>query len=140
MTICTRNKAHILWDTAVGATLGRPCLSETGCVVDDEINRISLVYPNVRIDKYIIMPNHIHLIIAIETGPSPDGRPRVAPTLSQIIQQTKGIISRRVGFPIWQRSFYDHIVRTEEDYLNIWNYIDTNPIKWEQDCYYKGTD
>ena len=40
------------------------------------------------------------------------------------------------GKPLWQRGFYDHIIRNEADYLRIWQYIDTNPAKWEEDEYY----
>lgn len=39
---------------------------------------------------------------------------------------------------LWQRSFYDHIIRSEADYLRIWDYIDTNPAKWAEDCYYES--
>jgi len=45
-------------------------------------------------------------------------------------------ISKILGFDIWQKSFYDHIIRNEHDYLQIWKYIDDNPIKWELDKYY----
>lgn len=44
------------------------------------------------------------------------------------------------GFSIWQKSFHDHIIRGEADYLRIWHYIDTNPAKWREDCYYKDGD
>ena len=135
VTFCTQNRRCVLWD-AVGATLGRPPLSAVGCIVEREINNISTFYPNAHVDKYVIMPNHVHLIIILENTPCIDGRPRVAPTVSQIIQQTKGKITKQAGFHLWQRSFHDHIIRNTTDYLNIWNYIDTNPLKWTNDCYY----
>jgi len=56
-----------------------------------------------------------------------NGRPLVA--RFYIIQQTKGIITKQIGFPIWQKSFYDHIVRGENDYKEIWEYIESNPFK-----------
>ncbi|MCL2695991.1 MAG: transposase [Clostridiales bacterium] len=72
------------------------------------------------------------------------GRPQVAPTdtqdsptVSRIIKQFKGSISRQIGFSLWQRSYYDHIIHDEADYLRIWDYIDTNPLKWEEDEYYR---
>jgi len=150
ITICTKNRAKIFWkntkndgvstiaaDPTVGATCGRPLyyykLSEYGLIVNSEINKIERIYNGIiKIDKYVVMPNHIHLIILIDGY----GRPQVAPTISRVIQQFKGSISKRIGIPVWQRSFHDHIIRDEHDYLSIWQYIDTNPLTWENDCFY----
>ena len=87
----------------------------------------------VKVDKYVIMPNHIHLLLIIC---SYNGRAMHAPTLSNLIQQFKGISSKNAGFPIFQRSFHDHVVRNKNDYEMIWHYIDTNPQNWEKDCFY----
>ena len=64
------------------------------------------------------------------------GRTQFAPTVSRIIKQFKGSVTKKIGISIWQRSFYDHIIRDENDYLRIWDYIDTNPLKWSSDEYY----
>ena len=56
--------------------------------------------------------------------------------MSRIIQQFKGKITKEVGFSIWQKSFYDHIIRDETDYLRIWDYIEYNPDKWTEDQYF----
>ena len=48
----------------------------------------------------------------------------------------KRLVNRRLGHDIWQRPFHEHIIRTEDDYREIWNYIDGNPAKWVEDCYY----
>jgi hypothetical protein len=56
------------------------------------------------------------------------------------MQQFKGSISKLVGFPIWQKLFHDHIIRNEKEYKNIWEYIDTNQLKWQEDCYYMKND
>ncbi|NLJ40931.1 MAG: transposase [Clostridiales bacterium] len=116
----------------VGATLGRP-LSKIGDIVDSEINNINKIYDSVEINKYVIMPNHIHMIIILG---SDSGRSKTAPTISRIIQQFKGSISKKVGFSIWQKSFHDHIIRNEHEYQEIWQYIETNPLKWAEDEYY----
>lgn len=142
ITICTKDKKNFFWNCA-GATCGRqwekPPLSKLGKIVDKEINRIASIYDNVEINKYVIMPNHIHLIIVLhnesgQTGIS--GRPQVAPTIARIVQQFKGSISKQVGFSIWQKSYYDHVIRNQIDYLKIREYIDTNPMKWAHDKYY----
>jgi REP element-mobilizing transposase RayT len=135
ITICVKDKQNLLWQQNVGATFGRPQLSEIGAIVDNEINKITGIYENVIIDKYVIMPNHIHMIILLYD--IENGRPKVAPTVSRIIQQYKGSISKQVGFSMWQKLFYYHIIRNEQDYKKIWEYIDTNPNKWQDDCYYE---
>ena len=142
ITICTKQHVELLWDTSasVGAALSRPRLSELGLSVDEELNRIPMIYETVILDKYVIMPNHIHLVLMIcHYSSLMDGRLRAAPTTtSTIIQQTKMKISKRAGFSFWQKSFYDHIIRSDSDYRRIWHYIDINPQKWEEDPYYKG--
>ena len=49
----------------------------------------------------------------------------------------KEAVTKSVGFPIWQKSYHDHIIRDEADYRRIWEYIDNNPAKWREDCYYE---
>ena len=142
ITICTKQREELLWDTSasVGAALSRPRLSELGLIVDEELKRIPVIYENVILDKYVIMPNHVHLVLMIwHNPPLIDGRLRAAPTtISTVIQQTKMKISKRAGFSFWQKSFYDHIIRNEPDYRRICTYIGINPQKWEDDCYYRG--
>jgi len=58
------------------------------------------------------------------------------PTLSNVVRQFKSFVTKRIGVSIWQKSFYDHIVRNERDYREIWNYIDSNPNEWFKDELY----
>ena len=134
ITLCTKDKKPLL--STVGASTARPqepTLTKCGTVVDCAIQRIPVVYPSVRVDKYVIMPNHIHLLISIDQE---DGRAGLAPTISRIVQQTKGFATKQIGQSIWQKSFYDEIIRNDAHYLKIWNYIDTNPFRWTEDEYY----
>ena len=137
VTLCTIDRHGLLWEQ-VGATFGRPSetvpLSDIGKIVDAEIQKIGLIYENVQINKYIIMPNHVHMIIVLHQNES--GRPKVAPTISRIVQQFKGSISKKAGFCIWQKLFFDRIIRNEKEYRKIWAYIDTNPMTWKLDTYY----
>ncbi len=145
ITICTKDKQHILGNI-VGATNGRPYetkLSKYGEIVNEAILKIPEFYNNIIVDKYVIMPNHIHLILVIESNS--DKRPMVAPTVSRVIKQMKGYATKQInnGYGItniWQRSFHDHIIRGEKDYLEILDYIDTNPQKWTLDKYYNGIE
>lgn len=142
VTICTKDKADLFWNPVVGADIIRPpdnCdyrnkFSEYGKTVETAILNISEKYPTVVVDKYCVMPNHIHLIVYI--GNEYGGRIISAPTLSVVIGQMKSWVTKMCGFPIWQKSFHDHIIRNKNDYLKISEYIEQNPIRWELDCYY----
>ena len=64
------------------------------------------------------------------------GRPMAACTISTVINRMKGIASKKVGFSVWQKGYYDHVIRNENDYLEIWKYIEGNPCKWAEDKLY----
>lgn len=144
ITICTEDRKCILSKVVGGGVLDAPStrLTEYGSMVDHQIKSMNRHYQNVQTEKYVIMPNHIHLLIRIsnegvqiQNGPS--GTP--APTNAVIpayISTLKRLCNRKFGKNIWQRSFHDHIIRTESDYEMIWAYIDTNPARWETDCFY----
>jgi len=128
---------EMLWEEEynVGARIARP-LSQIGETVKTAIENISAVYSNVYIDKYVIMPNHIHMIIVLHENDG--GRAMRAPTISRVINQMKGCVTKQIGFSIWQKLFHDEIIRSEEAYQNIWRYIDENPQKWAEDDYFSS--
>lgn len=130
ITICTLNRDNLFWRGCRG-DLRSPAnlsLSDIGKIVDNELQKLSSVYSAVKVDKYCIMPDHVHLIISISADEC--GRPQVAPTISRIIQQFKGSVSKQAGRAIWQKSFYDHGIRNRRDYDEIWEYINNNPLKY----------
>lgn len=134
VTICAKDRKNLFW--AVGASSARPneiALSDIGLIVERAIQSIPIHYPQVSVDHYVIMPNHVHLLLQIYED---ERRAMLAPTVSRVIQQMKGYVSKRVGTGIWQKSFYDEIARNEQDYLAYWNYIEGNPLKWAEDEYY----
>jgi REP element-mobilizing transposase RayT len=133
ITICTEKRKNLFW-TEVGAAIGRPHdvpLTNIGMIVKQGILDIPEHYPTITVDHFVIMPNHIHLLLQINAYA--DGRPMAAPTISSIINKTKGFVSKKAGFSVWQKGFYDHIIRSEQDYLDVWNYIEGNPGKWSED-------
>ena len=130
ITVCTANREKIFWNS-VGADMIRPQnmpLSPVGKIVEQGILQMADHYENVTVDKYCVMPDHVHLILRIETDI--DGRMISAPTVSTVVGSLKRWISRQVGKPIWQKSFYDHAIRNQQDYDEIWEYIENNPIKY----------
>ena len=136
LTICLKNRRNLLWES-VGASIARPqkpSLSACGLIVDRAIQEIPKHYAAITVDNYVVMPNHVHLLLQIQTDQ--DGRAMLAPTVSRVVQQMKGIVTKQLGYSIWQKLFHDHVIRNEADYLKIWEYIETNPAKWQEDCFY----
>ena len=136
ITICTRNKEALFWK-GVGASIARPeniALSHYGEIVEEAILKISTIYPAISVDNYVIMPNHLHLLLQIHSDDS--GRAMLAPTISKVVQQMKGYVTKKIGTSIWQKLFHDHVIRDEAGYLKIWSYIEGNPSKWEENCFY----
>ena len=137
ITVCTKDRKCILWNS-VGASIARPQkpqLSPYGRIVDRAIRNIENHYPAISVDHFVVKPNHVHLLLQIHTDL--DGRAMLAPTVSRVVQQMKGIVTKQIGYSIWQKLFHDHVIRNEKDYLKIWEYIDNNPARWEEDCFYK---
>lgn len=133
ITFCTQERAKVLSNVRVGATIGRPpivALTDYGRIVEEAIRHIPDHYPMITADNYVIMPNHVHLLLFLYCD---SGRPMTAPTISRVINQLKGSVTKRIGKPIWQKSFYDHIIRNEDDYRSVREYIDSNPARWTQD-------
>lgn len=125
ITICTRDRKKIL-SQIVGADTIRPyeiILSQYGKIVDKAINNIANIYENIPVDKYVIMPDHVHMILRITNN---GGRMVSAPT---VIAGMKRYVSKKCGVSIWQKSYYDHIIRNQKDYNEIWEYIEHNPEK-----------
>ena len=125
ITVCINDRKPILWN--VGAAPCRPNLSKLGSVVETAILQIPEHYPAVSVDKYCVMPDHIHMILSINTDA--DGRQIAAPTVSTVVGHMKRWVSMQIGHSIWQKSFYDHVIRTQQSYDKIWEYIENNPIK-----------
>ena len=132
VTICTANRARIFWK-AVGADIIRPQdvpLSTIGQIVEQSILQITDHYENVSVDKFCIMPDHIHLIVRINADVN--GRMVSAPTVSTVVGSMKRWVSKQIGRSIWQKSFYEHGIRNQQDYDEIWEYIENNPLKYTQ--------
>ena len=131
VTVCTQDRRKILCDI-VGD--GSPVPKDTGLIAEEMIHQIPYKYPTVSIEKYIIMPDHIHLLLRIDHKPG-TGNP--SPTLGNIIGWYKYQVTKQTnllfdtpGQRVFQRSYYDHVIRNQQDYNDIWEYIDNNPRKW----------
>ena len=136
ITICTNNHEHLFGKIIEQ----RMCLSDYGKIVEAEILGISKHYDSIQIDKYVVMPNHVHIILVVETLPVEveafAGRASAPPTVANVVRGYKSGVTRKCGIPIWQRNYYERVIRDKNMYQKIWNYIEHNPTAWEKDCYY----
>ena len=127
----------------------RMLLNKVGLVVKEELLKTVQMRKNVIIDDFAIMPNHVHLVLIIRNvndvgaycnTPLQVGN-LVSPknNLGSIIRGIKSVTSKRIqeikddGFPVWQRNYYERIIRNETEYLKIMKYIRLNPLMWERD-------
>ena len=125
ITICTSN--HKCFFGTVSQ------LSKIGKIAEEHIKKIQEHYHNVHVEKYVVMPNHIHMILNLSCS----GENNV----EQVIAQYKSGVTREArklkpDLVLWQRSFHDHIIRNQKGFEKIWLYIEGNPQCWEKDCFY----
>ena len=126
-----------------------PC----GVIADKYINQLNHFYENIEIDSYVIMPNHIHILMRIldkDSNPLDNGASRTSPptiigspsrqhaAISSFVSTFKRFCNKEYGTNIWQRGFYDHVVRCGEDCDEIKRYIYENPINWYYDELHSG--
>ena len=136
VTICTDKRKELFGKIITGAEPCNTILSPVGKIVEEEIKHFSRVYDTLYVDCYVIMPNHVHLILVIGSNNERQGA-APTPTLSQMVGGWKRKVSIRAGFSPWQKSFHEHIISNETDYQRIAEYIEYNPLLWEDDLYFK---
>ena len=126
VTICTHNKRCIF---------GNPGqLNHRGRLAEQGIPEIEKHFASVSVDKYVVMPNHIHMILILESGSA---------ALPIILGQYKSYVTKQIHSEepeqmVWQVSFHDHVIRNQRSYENIWRYIEANPANWEKFCFFTG--
>ena len=139
ITICTKDKQCILGNIVGGGAFDAPkvALSKIGRIAEKCILSGNNI-PGVTVDKFVVMPNHIHMILFVEAGcsgtswaPSPTNA-----VIPHFVSTFKRFCHKEIGFAVSQRSYHDHVIRGEKDYLKIWEYIDNNPARWKEDCFY----
>jgi len=128
VTISLKERKPVLWRQ--GETVSDPAnppLSPLGELVESAILAINRIYPGVIVDIYCIMPDHVHMILFIASDEN--GITTSSPAVSVVIGQLKRWITRKTGISLWQRSFYDRVIRTDKEYYGIRDYIYYNPVK-----------
>ncbi len=139
VTVCAYNRECLFGDIADGNMM----LNECGMVVRDEWEKSANIRLEIKLDSFIVMPNHFHGIVHIvgANGRSPLHRTGMgSKTLSSFVAGYKSAVTKRInelrqtpGVPVWQRNYYEHIVRSEEELGRIREYIIHNPVQWAND-------
>ena len=153
LTICVKNKEKLLCNIVGDGVLDIPetVLSPIGKIVEKYVLSINNT-EKVSVQKYVIMPDHIHLLVFVDnytegtpengTSKTPENGTSKTPSptnalIPHMVSTFKRFCNRELGRNIWQRGFYDHIIRNEKDYIKHYNYIETNPLLWEKERYEK---
>lgn len=159
VTICTHNREMLFGDIVDGGMVYTDC----GKIAVEEIHHTNQQREkdNIFISDYVIMPNHVHMIVNIvgtrlAVSVQPQFEAFSKPTkksLSSVIRSYKSAVTNRIhrieadghGKPcpyikVWQGRYYDHIIRDEQDFYKISEYIENNPSKWEEDRFYMKTE
>lgn len=138
ITVCTQNRINYFSDIII-SNASEPAtvrLTRFGKIAEEQIKAINFKYVDVDIENYVIMPNHIHMIVSTFYDNEKDNNVSV----TDVVRIFKSLTTRlcKVGPVIFQRSFYDHIIRNDTDYSRILNYINNNPSRWEEDSLYNS--
>ena len=140
LTICTEKRKCVLSRIVGTGVLDGPQvqLLPMGEIADKYIRQLHNFYQNIYVEDYVIMPNHIHLLLQVkEEGPSGTPVPTVQNSvISRFVSTFKRFCNREYGMNIWQRSAYDHIIRDQADFDQHLQYILENPFGWQKDTYY----
>ncbi len=150
--MCTQSRECLFGEIANGEMM----LNEYGKLVEEEWLNTPGMRTQVELDEFVVMPNHLHAIIVIQEGATTmpmvgahstivgahSSAPlrRTPQSLGSLIAGFKSAVTKRInilrmspGFPIWQRNYYDHVVRDEDDISRIREYIVNNPVRWAED-------
>ena len=148
VTICTQDRKKILSKISVGTPLpGCPQIPHDenghpgtgvptvellwhGEIANQYIRQMDAFYEYLSVDQYMIMPDHIHLLITIHDGHPRTGISTRTSEIARFVGTFKRFCNKEYGSNIWQSRYYDHVVRNQQDYNEIWEYIVNNPTKW----------
>ncbi len=123
ITICCKDRNNILGVIEDNKVILNQCVN----IIKDELIALNKKYKNTNILKYVIMPDHIHFIIELINGNKK--------TIGDIIKTYKSVASKKIKrinqIDLWQRNYYEHIIRNEKELYRIYNYIENNPVNWK---------
>ncbi|MCL5257095.1 MAG: transposase [Chloroflexi bacterium] len=152
LTLCTYDKKPLLGEVLDGQVK----LSQYGSIIEREWLRTSEIRSEVELDEFVIMPNHLHCIVffkepqadrdrahgraPLQEGASDSQDLRKPRSLGSLVAGFKSAATTQInalrgtpGVPVWQRNYYEHVIRNEEELQRVRHYVLTNPTRWELD-------
>lgn len=137
LTVCTKDRRPLLCRIEGFDATGYPkrTMTPVGLSVETFVREITHHHLSVTVDHFVIMPNHIHLLLTICNANGAPGSSRPTELVPRIIGLMKRMTSP-AGASIWQTGYMDHVIRNEADYQQHWTYIENNPFRWAEDQYY----
>ncbi len=123
ITICSKDRSCVFWEKSDALQKTEDILfSCAGNVVERCIQKMATIYNEVTVDHYCVMYDHVHLLITIHKG--------AECTVERMMNQLKRAVSKELGVSVWQKSYYDHIIRDQDDYNQKYEYIQNNPLNF----------
>ena len=147
ITVCTRDKESLFGEVSDGKML----LNNLGRIVKDEWLKTAEMRHNIRLDEFVIMPNHVHGILIIQDAGDGRGTMHRAPTtehfgkpspnsIPTIVRGFKSAVTLKIkrirheyNVSVWQKNYYEHIIRNDMSLQKVREYITNNPMNWAQD-------
>ncbi|MBQ8402693.1 MAG: transposase [Clostridia bacterium] len=139
ITICTKDRSpclgKIVWEPERLQETARCVLSEAGMAVVEHLRRIPLSDAGAAADTFVVMPDHVHLLLLLEPG-KPSGMvqgawsPSTYTRMVHIVRSFKTMVTKQLGYSIWQTSFYEEILRNPSALASVRQYILANPGRW----------
>ena len=146
VTICTDNRKCLFGDIVNNQI----CLNKLGKIVCNEWIKMPMIRRNIKLDSFVVMPNHFHGVIVLNrdvgatrrVAPTLHGRPNgpASGSIGAIVGQFKSAVTKRINeirktpdTKIWQRNYHEHIVRNGNDLIRVQQYINENPLNWDND-------
>ena len=156
VTFCVKGRHEVLGNIVLGTdshTQSSLELTPLGIVVEKTIQYVRVENRGVEVPQYIIMPNHVHMIIILNKAENDEENPighgdinsvgHGSPTLQAVVGRIKSYTAKQWSEmggikyqTFWQRSFYERIIRNEDEYEHVSRYIKENPVRWTKDKYY----
>ena len=138
ITVCVKNMIHVFGEIKNGKMI----LNKYGIIAEQCLLDLPNHYNRCKIDYYVIMPNHVHVIIIIDDCNRREGSATLPPNerhgITEVLRGFKTFSSIKISNSLspgekfcWQKSFYDHIIRNEKELYEIRKYIEQNPVKWD---------
>jgi REP element-mobilizing transposase RayT len=143
VTLCTANRQCLFGDVIHGTVE----LNALGRIVEEEWRKTATIRPDVELDEFMVMPNHVHGILVIRRGERQNCGSRVARfgrsvagSVAVIVGQFKSVVTKTInrergtpGANVWQRNYYDRVIRNDQELNRIREYIRNNPNQWAED-------